>query len=262
MQPQPPPPPGRGFPDWLFVFLDGLAYSLEVLCHRDIGERRCRDSGGRLLLVLALGLALSVLADERQLRRDYFPMLCFSVLVVTAHCDQRLRARRRRQEGEPGHSYYTGRPRLLNRWPNLDELTCKRLVEPALWIGLGVLALVAGMPHPGIYLVASGIALHVRVAWRDYWERELALDVNDGLYDLLTHQERAAAEQGRPDPTKLAAAASVRPSAPPPPVPAQPPAPPLPGPPAVTPSACVPDHLRGGLGESLTRLLDEPFPQA
>src|SRR5262249_34135799 len=124
-----------------------------------------------------------------------YPMFGMCLLILVDHVRQRWRAACRRwQGGSPVHSYYNGRPNLLRCWPRLNEFTCKRIVEPAVWAGLGWSSVLSGRLQPGLCLVAPGVALHLTVARRAYREREQALDAPDGLYDMLTPQEAVTAE--------------------------------------------------------------------
>ncbi len=282
MPPPPQPPPPRYGPIGLLMpLLDGLAYSLQVSFHRDIGERRCRDMGGRLLLALGVALLLTVLTLPN-LQRGYYrwllagqppdpvtlqlaqlgpyPMFVFCGLTVVAHVQQRLRAAaRRRQGGQPVHSYYDGTPNLLRRWPRLGEHRCKLVVEPLVWGGLGALAVGSGLPQPGVYMVAAGVAQFLLVAQRAYREREQALDATDGVYDMMAHQEAVTAEWDAPGDHRPGPVAVHSP--PPPAVPQPRPRPAAAPPHPVPPATPVPAHLRGGLDESLNRLLDEPHEE-
>jgi hypothetical protein len=277
---QAPQPQGYGLP---FALLDGLAYSLEVGCRHDIGERRCRDMGGRLLLTLTVAFVLSQLtlhSLERSASRWMLPfepddvvnlhirqsapyhMIVLCLLIVVCHIKQRWRAARRRRRGETlGHSYYNGRPDLLRLWPRLDELYCKRIIEPALHFLVGALLVPCGLPQPGIYMMVAAVALHISVAQQAYRLRQQALDASDGVFDMMSHQEAVAAEWAQPEGNQRPAAATVQspasPSAPVAPEPSRRPAA-APRPQPAPQTAAPPDHLRGGLNESLNQLLDEP----
>lgn len=133
----------------------GIGYSVEVLLHDDIGERRVRDMGlplgialiGTTLLAFLLAApvtpplimplvpyddpTLSMLdpaptlpADPLQAPDDAsitspWPVVWFALLAFVAHNRQRLLAFRRRQRGGPIlHSYYGGRPHLLRLLPH------------------------------------------------------------------------------------------------------------------------------------------------
>ena len=176
---RPPQQPRYTLPVLLVGFLDGLAYSLQVSNHHDIGERRCRDMGGRLLLALGVAVVLTLLTLPALRRSEYYrsllatepefgllhaiyhlgpyPMYVFCLLIVAGHCRQRWRAAwRRRQGGPPIHSHYDGRPNLLRRWPRLNEEYCKRVIEPLIWGATGVVAFfVAGAATAGLNLRAS-----------------------------------------------------------------------------------------------------------
>jgi hypothetical protein len=276
MPPQPQQPQANRLPGGLLILLDGLAYSLEVLSHYDIGERRCRDMSGRLLLALAVALALTLLTlpslkqpplCQRLFPGDPedpivglvsqlgpFPMFGLCLLILVAHGQQRWRAACRRGRS-PGHTYYNGRPCLLRRWPRLNEFTCKRWVEPALWAAVGATALFFGMPQPGIYLLAASLALNFSVAQRAFLDREQALDASDGVCDMLSHQQAVSNEYQPSAPERPAA--YVQPAAPAPR--ARPASYPHPQP--TPPAAAAPGHLHAGLDPNLRRLLDEPPPE-
>ncbi len=239
--------------------------------------------GGRLLLTLGVGLLLTVLTLPNFQRSGYYgrlqadpvlqmlsrlglyPMFVFCGLTVAGHVQQRLAAAARRREGRPPtHSYYDGTPNLLRRWPRLSEHRCKLVFEPLIWGGLGAIAVALGLVQPGVFMVAAGVAQFFVVSQRAYREREQALDANDGIYDMMAHQEAMAGEWKRADDHRPAPAAVHSPAPPSVPSPAASAVPqqfPLPtaalpqSAPAATP---VPPHLRGGLDESLNRLLDEP----
>jgi|GEM_PF-5617188 len=224
----------RGLPGWFMAFLDGVGYSVEVFLRNDIGERRCRDLGGPLLLALAVlvfvtfasgvarqpdrfvseqpaaadGEAPTRTASRRETRDpirlptlDEWRLLStplFCGVAISGHLRQRMRASRRRRQGAPPtHSYYTGRPKLLKdlRW---------------LWPGVtelwckrmgepfltcaGGIALLGLNPVLAFYLMLAGGVLCMTVTRQMYQERELVLDTADGLCDMLMHQDNIVAE--------------------------------------------------------------------
>jgi len=302
-----------GLPGGLVSLVDGVGYSLEVLLHYDIGERRCREMGGSLLIAMGT-LALASLfvnaaaqsksasnsAAKRQVDSFYYPdgvygyqqkptqagtprktanidfglfaPYIFCVFVVGFHVHHRLRARQRRREGgEPTHSHYSGRPDMLKRlrrfFPGLSELTCKRYLEP-LEVFLGGLVLLVINPLLGVYWMLAAVIIAFTVNTRLHHERELVLDSNDGMIDMLTHQENIVAERN-PQPQQPVSARAVVAGPVPQTVPAperprerartapeRPPEGPKPKPTTPAPIA-VPSALCDGLNANLLDLLQE-----
>ena len=292
-----------GLPQGVLTFVDGVGYSLEVLLHEDIGERRVRDMGGPLFVAVGILTLLSLFvrgtaqfttvspgeargqvqdgyyapnwqgyyperSPERKADRPvafdpipFFPLI-FCLFVVGAHLRQRVRAwRRRHKGGPPTQSYYTGRPDALKRlgrfFPGLTELTCKRWIEPVELFFCGSIMLLF---HPllGLYLMLAGGVLCLTVNARLHQERELVLDTNDGMIDMLAHQDRVRAESNPQPERPVSAHASM--AVPQPAVQTSPAAErrqerPLPRPEPVP--LAVPPALCDGLNENLMHLLQE-----
>jgi hypothetical protein len=262
-EPPPIPPPFVNLPTVLAALFDGLSYSMEVSLHKDLGERRIRDGGGRMFLTLALLVVIALACQPPGPVPDpdlallltigyYLPFLLCLALAID-HLKQRRQALLRQRQGGPSvHSRYTGLPRALHLyrrfWPSLTEEQCKCYVEPL--VGM-LLAAITGFFNPlvAIYLFL-GTALMAATAIRSFHQqREQAMDATDGVQEILILQENVAARMNPVSPEPMAAAQVVAPAAPA----AAPPRrqPPKPAAPAVAPP------LYQGLDDNLMRLLQE-----
>jgi hypothetical protein len=250
-QPDQPSAPRPNFGRLFQRCFDGLGYSVEVIIRADIGERRCRDMGGPLLL--AVGVALAVTAYLRRPGRpedaEGLTMLfVFCCCSVAAHVHQYFRARRRAQ---PTHTYYGGTPGLLRPlrrlFPGLGEETCKLWCEPAALLLTGYALLFVCRPL-GYYLMAAGGVILLSTAARRRAARELVLDTTDGMIDMLNHHDAVAGWIGTPVPQRPAATV----------IDAAPAPRPQPAPAPAAPAPDLPAGLYAGLNDNLRHLLQEP----
>jgi hypothetical protein len=165
---------------WALFVCRSVAVSVEVFLHREIGERY-------LGLPAAAVLLLVPLYSLGWRGHDLWPLMLFLLAYLVMCCCARVGSLVRRFRGEPGHSFYTGWPRVMTARAKWSEVTFKRFVEPLLVLSFGFLILLANPPL-GTYLMLAAGGLFISVNASIAEERTRALDMNDAVI----HQEIVA----------------------------------------------------------------------
>lgn len=163
---------------WLVFIGQALETSVAVFMRRGFGQRYF---GGQAALVLLLVPLWTLVWPEDDPR----PLLWFLPAYLMGLAWARFDGVRRRRRGERPHSYYSGRPSLLNgpifqRW--LSEPTAKATVEP-LFVGL-VGAGVMQLNQPlGSYLLVAAAGQWIAVAMAQLYEQQRLTDARDAYLE-------------------------------------------------------------------------------
>ncbi len=160
-----------------------LATSIEVFIHRRFGERYFGLHSAAVILAV---LVFSTFWEGY----DVTPLLGFLGFYFVACMGARIGIAKRRRSGDVEHSYYHGRPVLLNWWPfkKAKERTVKGL-EPFLVFFTGVFVMPVSEPLGG-YLMVASLGLLVSLGLAATYQRTRQLDMQDALIDQQNLAER------------------------------------------------------------------------
>lgn len=165
---------------WGLFFCRSLAASVEVFLHRGIGERYLGWQAAAVLVIVPLfGLGWE--------GYDQGPMMLFLMAFLFMCFCARISSIVRRVRGRPGHTFYTGWPRIMSDRAKWSEMTIKRFVEPLIVLCIGFLFLLVSPPL-GAYLMTAAVGLFMSVSAIDLEDRTRALD----MHDAVIHQEVVA----------------------------------------------------------------------
>lgn len=190
MNPQPSQQQQPGFMDrakgafgWFLFICNSLAVTLEVFLHKGMGSRY-------LGLQALAGAAILFFWGGFWPGHDVGPMLTYFALFLLFCFAQRMDALKRLSHGvAPGHSRYTGWPLLMRLFRRTNEVTLKRIIEPALVFLCGAMVCDANEPL-GKYLMLASLGLFISVQSNLNFERTRATDMNDALIDQRHVSER------------------------------------------------------------------------
>ncbi len=181
MQQQPPIDRVQEFRNFMGVVMfiaRSLAVSVEVFLHRgsSFGERYLGPQGVVAGVIMFFFPIFWPQSDPRPLMWFLASFLALWMMAKLGIAVRRLRGR------GAGHSYYTGRPRLMLLTRGRAEIQVKSSFEPALVIIAGMA--VMGLNEPlGAYLMLAGVGLGVAVNASLQQDRTRALDMQDALMD-------------------------------------------------------------------------------
>lgn len=170
---------------WSSFISQYLATSVEVFLHRRFGERYI---GLQAAAVLPAMLVYSLFWQGH----NTAPLMMFVAAYMVMVAGVRVDIARRRRSGDVEHSYYNGFPEilrlpLLRRW--LSERAAKRVVEPLLVGGIGVLMLPTSEPL-GLYLMIAGCALRVTLKMADAVQKARLINMRDAYFDQMNLAEQ------------------------------------------------------------------------
>jgi hypothetical protein len=159
---------------WLLFICNSLAVSVEVFLHKGVGSRYIGLQG-------LAAAAMIFFWGGFWPGQDISPVLIYLALYLLFCFAQRMDALKRlRQGGGQEHSRYTGRPILMRFTGRINEITIKRIVEPALVFLIGILICSANEPL-GKYLMLAAVGLLVSVQSTLRFEETRATDMNDAM---------------------------------------------------------------------------------
>lgn len=155
--------------------LNAFAYLLEAIMHKNMGLRYVDACAPFALLIL---IFYPIFWPGHDLRA----YTVFAGLFLIAHIGQRVRAWRRRINGDLCHSYYSGEARLGRYFPRMSERTLKRHVEPILMLVVGGVALHFDRPL-GTLLTVSAFAMIITNEQQVRRERERVYAMHDAVLE-------------------------------------------------------------------------------
>lgn len=170
---------------WLAFGCWSLATTVEVFLHesRSFGQRYLGLQAGAGVLCI---LVFPVLLPDRDVR----PLLDFLLVYLFMCGVARFRVQwRLRRGGADGHSFYSGRPRIMRFVGRMSEETVKRVVEPVIVCLVAVFMMPASEMLGG-YLLLAGSALFLTVNIHADIQRVRSMDLQDALLDQRHLVER------------------------------------------------------------------------
>ncbi len=173
---------GVGF-NIVVLLLRSIAVTVEVFLHRRFGSRYV-GLQGVLGIVMILVFAAIIPA----------PGTWGLIIFLFAYLKACLYARagvlwRKLQGQECDHTLYSGYPYLMRVLPRWNELTVKRLVEPALVFLVGC-AVAHFIPALALYLFIAAGALFMTVNQAEAYERRRAEVMRDSVIEVQQRAER------------------------------------------------------------------------
>jgi len=168
--------------NWFTLIVNSIACTVQVFIHSRIGERFVGLHGLVGAAIIFLWTLLFPQDDSR-------PMMWFLVAYLVMCGWTRTTSLYRKLKGRVGHSRYNGYPRVMRFCPRLNEIKVKRMLEPLLVFGTGVLCVRWSEPL-GAYLMASAVALLLSVEAIEMHQRQRAMDLLDNSIDQQGIAER------------------------------------------------------------------------
>jgi hypothetical protein len=184
------PSPGTWFfqhgPKLFYLVAHGWATSVEVFLRRDFGKRYLNLQAGMVFLLIPL---FSVLFPGDDLRPLFWFQGAYLLMLLVARLNV---AARSKQPGTPGHSRYSGVPRLMAAFPKWSEQSVKQYLEPALLWSVAAVIWYLGNKPLATYIAFGGFWIHAIVGDELLRSRRQAEQWND-----MTMEQEGVAEQFR-----------------------------------------------------------------
>lgn len=168
--------------------LESMPYIVETMLHVNIGFRYIESRGIYAFLVL---LSFPLLCG----RYPLWPYWTFAGIAFLCHLEQRLKAYQRMQNGDTGHSCYTGTPRLLDQFPWFSEVTFKIYIEPIVVIGISVAVLPFDRPI-AVFVFVSGVLLLIKNLREETRRRFETIAMHDAWVENQMTVERFRSMRG------------------------------------------------------------------